>query len=188
MHCKVNLKTHISALLLLICLSAKSQDISKYLDDGVHRTAKHIISIGYDVVTVSIPIKYEKKVFKGFSYVIAIAPFLIEKQRWYDSDPSIHHTGVGFSASIRPKFYPKAFPERGYFSLYPQFTLMNGKLFTDVLFSFGYQRIIFRKLVFSPEIGCGFRFYKDTNSGIYDENETLFIPHFPVSVNLGFLF
>ncbi len=182
-------KILITLLLLLLGIFAKSQDISKYLDDGVKGTARNIISVGIDPLNLSIPIKFERRVVNKLSYIIAVAPLVIEKQKWFDEFPSIKPTGIGFSASLRAKVYSGLFPERIYFSMYPQISFMDGKRFIDACVGGGYQRIIFRKIAISADIGFGFRNFKDTNYGILEgESDWGLIPYFPVSVNLGYLF
>lgn len=182
-------KILISSFLLFFSILARSQDISKYLDDGTNRTALNIISAGIDPLNISFPVKFERRVVRKFSYVIAVAPLVIEKQHWFDEFPSIKPTGIGFSASVRAKVYTKSFPERFYFNLYPQITVMDGKRFIDACAGGGYQRIIFRKIAIGAEIGFGFRFFKDTNYGVLEgESDWWGIPYFPVSVNLGYLF
>jgi hypothetical protein len=179
----------ISSFLLLLSIYVKSQDISKYLDDGSKGTARAIISVGFDPVNGSLPVKFERRVAKNFAYVIAVAPLLIEKQKWYDEEPSIKKTGIGVSASIRAKFYFREFPERMYVNLYPQITIMDGKVFIEPLISLGYQRVIFRKIVINTDIGFGFRIFNDTCFGVL-EGETAggLIPYVPVSINIGYLF
>ena len=182
-------KIFISSCLLFLSIFVKSQNISKYLDDGTNRTAHNLLSIGFDPINISFPVKFERRVVRNFAYVVAVAPLIIEKQRWFDEFPSIKPTGIGFSASVRAKIYAKAFPERTYFNLYPQISVMDGKIFIDACLGGGYQRIIFRKITISADIGFGFRYFKDTNYGVL-EGETGWgaIPYFPVSVNLGYLF
>jgi len=182
-------KPLIASLLFFLSIFAKSQNISKYLDDGTNKTAHNILSVGIDPVNISFPVKFERRVIRNFAYVIAVAPLLIEKQHWFDEFPSIKPTGIGFSASVRAKIYAKAFPERIYFNLYPQISFMDGKMFIDACAGGGYQRIIFRKIAISADIGFGFRFFKDTNYGVLEgESDWGAIPYFPFSVNLGYLF
>jgi hypothetical protein len=181
-------KILISSCLLFLSIFIKSQNISKYLDDGTKRTARSIISVGFDPVNGSLPIKFERRLAKNFAYVVAVAPLLIEKQSWFDEYPSIKQTGIGFSASIRAKVYFKQFPERMYINLYPQITIMDGKVFTEPLVSLGYQRVLFRTIVINADIGFGFRIFKDTCFGVL-EGETArgLIPYVPVSINIGYL-
>jgi len=170
-------------------MPSKSQSISKYLDDGTKGTARNIISVGIDPLNLSFPIKFERRIVNKLSYIIAVAPLVIEKQTWFDEFPSIKPTGIGFSVSVRAKVYTGLFPERIYFSMYPQISVMDGKRFIDACVGGGYQRIIFRKIAISADIGFGFRNFKDTNYGILEgESDWGLIPYFPVSVNLGYLF
>jgi len=96
---------------------------------------------------------------------------------------------MGYSASIRAKYYYNEFPERMYFIFYPQINIMDGMIFTDVIGSIGYQRVILRKIVISGDAGFGFRFFKDPRYSNYaSEVQSTIIPHFPVTVNVGYLF
>jgi hypothetical protein len=181
-------KIFFSAFLLLLSILVKSQNISNYLDDGSNRTARHILSIGYDPVNGSLPVKFERRLSVNFACVVAIEPFLIEKQRWFDDVSPIKPTGIGYSASIRAKFYYNEFPEKMSLNIYPQVSVMNGKVFTDALCGIGYQRVVFRRIIINAELGFGFRFFKDTEDSIYQsEIESSMIPHFPVTVNIGYL-
>lgn len=182
-----NLSLVIILFLVLVSISGKSQDISKYLDDGVNGTARNIISVGYDPIYTMFPVKYERKVNSSFAYVIAASPLLIEKQLWLVDVYSMKKSGPGFSASIRAKLYPKNFPERFFVSLFPQFSVMDGKLFTDACVSVGYQRVLFQKMVINIDVIAGPRFYKDS---YYEdvEPESEFMPYGTVTLNVGYLF
>lgn len=182
-------KISFTSLLLFLSIFGNSQNIAKYLDDGSNRTSRNILSVGFDPFNGELPVKFERKLTMNLACVVTASALVIEKQNWFDDDSPIKPDGIGYSASIRVKYYYNEFPERMYFSLYPQINVMDGIVFTDVIGSLGYQRVILRKIVISGDVGFGFRFFKDPRYSNYEmEVQSTIIPHFPVTVNVGYLF
>lgn len=169
-----------------------SQDISRYLDDGYRAGCRNIISIGYDPLSGEVPMAFEHRALSKFSYVIGGGPICIARQNWLipDEPLPIKQSGIGLSVFIKAKIYFHKFPERAYLSLYPRISLMDHKVFSDLfILNFGYQRIIVKKVLLGVEAGFGFRFYHDSSWAFRQgDSDLTWQPHFPVSINIGYLF
>ena len=187
------LKALSSAIFLVACTSLYSQNISKYLDNGIRSEGKNILKIGYDPLNGELPLIYEHLAIKNkFSFEVGAGPVWLEKQNNLHPDEPlpIKQTGLGFTAWIRPKVYFRSYPERIYVSSYPKFTIMDKKLFIDIaLLNIGYQRIVLRRMIIAAEAGLAFRFYKDPlwEGSVEVSNTTVHI-QVPVMVNLGYMF
>ncbi|MEI6899226.1 MAG: hypothetical protein WCL00_05065 [Bacteroidota bacterium] len=167
-----------------------SQDISRYLDDGISSTGKNMIKIGFDPWNGELPLIYEHKFLRNFSLEAGTGPVWISMQdriQLIDTLP-IKKDGLGFTIWVRPKLYYKSFPERFYMSIYPKLTIMDHKLFFDVGGLIGYQRIIWNRVVIAAEVGVEVRLYKAASDFPGEDSETRMNLLFPVMLNLGYLF
>jgi hypothetical protein len=169
-----------------------SQNISKYLDDGRIAGCRNILSIGYDPLSRELPVSFEHWVVSRFSIVLGGGPISIARQSWLipDEPLTMKQSGIGLSAFIKAKVYFGKFPERAYITMYPRFNLMDHKVFTDAaILNFGYQRLIVNKILLGAEAGFGFRFYHDESWAFQEGDSDLsWQPHFPLTVNISYLF
>ena len=179
---------------LLICITFTSflysQDISRYLDDGIGSAGKNMIKIGFDPLNGELPLIYEHSFGKKFSLEAGAGPVWIAMQNRYlivDSLP-IKQNGMGFTIWVRPKFYYRTYPERFYLSIYPKLTVMDQKLFFDVAGTIGYQRILWNRVVIAAEAGVEVRFYKAASNFPGEDSETQMNLLFPILLNVGYLF
>jgi hypothetical protein len=169
-----------------------SQDISKYLNDGIGSGGNNILKIAIDPLNGSLPLIWEHSFGWKFSIEAGAGPVLNSLQnRFYPDEPlPVKQNGVGFTVWVRPKFYLRTYPERFYVSIYPRLTIMDHTLFWDVAwFNIGYQRTLWNRLVIAGEFGAGFRFYKNSD-GMDPYGEPDNRVHFilPVLIQFGYLF
>lgn len=185
------------ATLLLLLLSTYacltfSQDISRYLDDGIPAMGRNVIKIAYNPLYGELPLIYEHAFGKKFSLEGGAGPVwnATEGRIYIEDTLPIQHAGMGYTFFIRPKIYFHTYPERFYISSYPKLTVMDGTLFWDIaVLNFGYQRAIRNKIIIAVECGVGFRIYKTKSDILWDESyETLVQPYLPIMITLGYLF
>lgn len=171
---------------------AIAQDISKYLDDGGFSNGKNILRIGYDPINGILPIAFERSMNRKLSLECSAGLVSLKRQniRYTENTLPIGSDGLGFNFSGSVIIYLKTFPERSYISFQPGFSIMSGKVFTDIVFfNYGYQHAIIGKWMISLDAGVGVRFYEYTSmfGGInYTDKEMRFL--LPVSVRTGYLF
>ena len=189
-----NVKLIIGILLMLNFNTSLSQEnVSKYFDDEGISEASRLIKIGYDPLNGELLLFFEHRFTKHIALEWGGGLISIKRQNKRYSEnplPDLPESGLGYTGWVNMRVYLKGYYERSYIGFQPKLSIMNGKVYSDIVFfNYGYQFPIKDTWIIDFNLGMGVRaFNYSTVIGAieYKEKDTRFF--IPLQLKIGYAF